>query len=273
MNGFLARASDAIEGGSSRHLRELLPRGEGVLVSNNFSARWRCRVGGRVRLNAPTGILDLPILGIVEDYRSDKGSIFMDRALYKKFWKDDAVDFVDVDLKPGEDATLVKRKIERLTAGSEHALVYTNAELRAWIGSLVDQFFLLNYMQLIVAVIVAVVGIVNTMIVSVMERRSEFAIVRALGGYRSQIRKMVLLEAVAISVVGVMVGALAAVFNIQFMSRTVSTVVAGYEVPFYFPWLLVLEALPVVATVSLLAAWFPALRAMRMSVIEAIGYE
>jgi ABC-type antimicrobial peptide transport system permease subunit len=70
-----------------------------------------------------------------------------------------------------------------------------------------------------------------------------------------------------------MVGALAAVFNIQFMSRTVSTVVAGYEVPFYFPWLLVLAALPAVAAVSLLAAWLPALRAMRMSVIEAIGYE
>jgi putative ABC transport system permease protein len=273
MNGFLARASDAIEGGSSRHVRELLPRGEGVLVSNNFSARWRCRVGGRVRLNAPTGVLDLPILGIVEDYRSDKGSIFMDRALYKKSWKDDAVDFVDVNLKPGEDATLVKRKIERLTSGSEHALVYTNAELRTWIGSLVDQFFLLNYMQLVVAVIVAVVGIVNTLIVSVMERSREFAIVRAVGGYCSQIRKMVLLEAVAISIVGVMVGALAAVFNIQFMSRTVSTVVAGYEVPFYFPWLLVLAALPAVAAVSLLAAWLPALRAMRMSVIEAIGYE
>jgi putative ABC transport system permease protein len=273
MDGFLARASDAIEGGSSRHVRELLPRGEGVLVSNNFSARWRCRVGGRVRLNAPTGVLDLPILGIVEDYRSDKGSIFMDRALYKKFWKDDAVDFVDVNLKPGEDATLVKRKIERLTSGSEHALVYTNAELRIWIGSLVDQFFLLNYMQLVVAVVVAVVGIVNTLIVSVMERSREFAIVRAVGGYCSQIRKMVLLEAVAISIVGVMVGALAAVFNIQFMSRTVSTVVAGYEVPFYFPWLLVLAALPAVAAVSLLAAWLPALRAMRMSVIEAIGYE
>ena len=273
MDGFLARASDAIEGGSSRHVRELLPRGEGVLVSNNFSARWRCRVGGRVRLNAPTGVLDLPLLGIVEDYRSDKGSIFMDRALYKKFWKDDAVDFVDVNLKPGEDATLVKRKIERLTSGSEHALVYTNAELRIWIGSLVDQFFLLNYMQLVVAVVVAVVGIVNTLIVSVMERSREFAIVRAVGGYCSQIRKMVLLEAVAISIVGVMVGALAAVFNIQFMSRTVSTVVAGYEVPFYFPWLLVLAALPAVAAVSLLAAWLPALRAMRMSVIEAIGYE
>jgi putative ABC transport system permease protein len=273
MDGFLARAADAIQGGNERTLRELLPRGESVLISKNFAARWRCGVGSRVHLNTPTGDLDLPVVGIVEDYRSDKGSIFMDRALYKKFWKDDGVDFVDITLKAGVDPTAVKHKIEALTAGSEHALVYTNAEFRTWIGSLVDQFFLLNYVQLVVAVIVAVVGIANTLIISVAERRREFGIVRAIGGYRSQIRKMVLLEAVAISIVGVMVGAVAAVFNIQFMSHTVSTVLAGYEVPFYFPWLLVLEVIPAVAAVSLLAAWIPAHHAMQMVVIEAIGYE
>jgi putative ABC transport system permease protein len=273
MDGFLARAADAIQGGNERTLRQLLPRGESVLISKNFAARWRCGVGSRVHLNTPTGDLDLPVVGIVEDYRSDKGSIFMDRALYKKFWKDDGVDFVDITLKAGADPTAVKHKIEALTAGSEHALVYTNAEFRTWIGSLVDQFFLLNYVQLVVAVIVAVVGIANTLIISVAERRREFGIVRAIGGYRSQIRKMVLLEAVAISIVGVMVGAVAAVFNIQFMSHTVSTVLAGYEVPFYFPWLLVLEAIPAVVAVSLLAAWIPAHHAMQMVVIEAIGYE
>ena len=273
MESFLSRAPDSVEGAKAQNLREQLARGEGVLISKNFAARWKCPVGGRVRINAPTGILDLPVLGIVEDYRSDKGSIFLERMLYKKYWKDDAVDFIDVNLKPGESAAKVKREIEQLTAGTDHALVYTNAEFREWIGSLVDQFFLLNYMQLVVAVIVAIVGIVNTLIVSVMDRRREFAIVRAIGGYRSQIRKMVLLEAVAISIVGVIVGALAAVFNIQFMSRTVSTVLAGYDVPFYFPWMLVMGTLPAVVAVSLLAAWIPARHAMQMSVIEAIGYE
>jgi putative ABC transport system permease protein len=273
MDGFLARAADAVQGGDARTVRELLPSGRGVLISKNFSTRWRVGVGGHVHLDTPAGPLDLPILGIVEDYRSDKGSIFMDRALYKQYWKDDAVDFVDISLKPGADPITVKHEIERLTAGSEHALVYTNAEFRSWIGSLVDQFFVLNYMQLVVAVFVAVVGIANTLIISVSERRREFGILRAIGGLRSQVRKMVLLEAVAISIVGVIVGAFAAIFNIQFMAHTESTVLAGYAVPFYFPWSLVLETLPAVIVVSLLAAWMPARRAMEMQVIEAIGYE
>ncbi len=108
----------------------------------------------------------------------------MDRALYKKYWGDDAVDFIDIDLNPGVDQLAMKHDIERLTAGSFHAFVYTNAEFKRWISGLVDQFFTLNYMQLVVAVLIAILGIVNTLLISVSERRREIGIVRAIGGLR-----------------------------------------------------------------------------------------
>ncbi len=136
-----------------------------------------------------------------------------------------------------------------------------------------DQFFTLNYMQLVVAVMIAILGIVNTLLISVSERRREIGIVRAIGGLRAQIRKLVLLEAVAVAVVGVIVGCVAGVLNTFFMSHTVSTVLAGYSVPFYFPWEFVLFSVPVVTAVSLAAGWWPARNAARMKVIEAIGYE
>jgi putative ABC transport system permease protein len=273
MDGFLARAADAVMGGERATVQALLPQGRGVLVSRNFALRWGSSVGESVHVDAPAGALDLPIVGIVEDYRSDKGTIFMDRALYKRYWNDEAVDFVDISLRPGADASIVKRRIEQIAAGTQHALVYTNAQFRGWISGLVDQFFLLNYMQLVVAVIVAVVGIANTLFISATERRREFGILRALGALRAQVRRLVLLESLTISIVGVAVGAVAALFNIQFMSHTVSTVLAGYDVPYSFPWLLIMECLPVVAAVALLAAWLPARRAMQIQVIEAIGYE
>jgi putative ABC transport system permease protein len=197
----------------------------------------------------------------------------MDRALYKEHWGDDAVDFVDVDLNPGVDQPQMKREVEKLTAGSFHAFVYTNAEFKHWISSLVDQFFTLNYMQLVVAVLIGILGIVNTLLISVSDRRREIGIVRAIGGLRSQIRKLVLLEAVAVAVVGVIVGSIAGVLTTEFMSRTVSGLLAGYLVPFYFPWRFVLLSVPVVSAVSLAAGWWPARSASSMQVIEAIGYE
>jgi len=273
MNGFLERSQNGIEGANPRTVHDQLTSGEGVLVSRNFAQRWGVGVGNRLSVESPTGVLERPILGFLDDYRSEKGTIFMDRALYKKYWGDDAVDFINVDLNPGVDQVAMKHDVERLTAGSFHAFVYTNAEFKRWISSLVDQFFTLNYMQLVVAVTIAILGIVNTLLISVSERRREIGIVRAIGGLRSQIRKLVLLEAVAVAIVGVIVGSIAGSLNTVFMSHTVSEVLAGYSVPFYFPWEFVLLSVPVVILVSLAAALWPARNAASMQVIEAIGYE
>jgi putative ABC transport system permease protein len=273
MDGFLVRANDAVDGFNRRILLDLLPKGKGALASRNFSVRWGIRVGDQLKLDTPTGLLELPVLGVVDDYRSEKGTIFLDRALYKKYWRDDAIDFFDISLNPGVDRAAAKRDIERLTSGTVHAFVYTNAEFKKWVSGLVDQFFLLNYMQLVVAVLVFMLGIINTLIISVSERGREIGIVRAIGGLRSQIRKMMLLEALAIAIIGVSIGALAGVLSAQFMAHTVSLALAGYVVPFYFPWALILLSLPVVAAGSVLAGWWPAQHAARGQVIEAIGYE
>jgi putative ABC transport system permease protein len=273
MDGFMARAIDAVQGRSEKTLLDKLPKGEGVLVSRNFATRWKMHVGDSITLNAPNGVLERPILGVLDDYRSEKGTIFIDRALYKQYWHDNAVDYFLVTLNPGVDAVAAKRQIQDLTSNTVHAFVYTQVEFKKWVYGLIDQFFVLNYMQLVIAVIVSVLGIVNTLMISIFERKREIGIIRAIGGLRVQIRKLILLEAVAISIVGVALGALAGMLSTEFNSHTVSMVLVGYAVPFYIPWKLILLSLPVVITTSLLAGWWPAEHAVANPIIEAIGYE
>ncbi len=257
MEGFLARTKQLVDEGDEKKARAELPTGAAVMVSRNFAARWGIHVGQILRLETPSGPLERPIVGIVDDYRSDKGTIFMDRSLYKKYWNDNSVDFVDVTVKPGADIPAVKSEIEAMLAGQQHAFVYTNGEFKSWVFGLVNQFFMLNYIQLVVAVLVAMLGMINTLIISVAERHREIGIIRAIGAYRSQIRKMVLLEAIAISVIGWLSGALAGALSTYFMVHTVGMSLAGYDVPFQYPWMMVFIALPCVVIISLLAGWFP----------------
>jgi putative ABC transport system permease protein len=273
MSDFMSRAGYAVDEGNERVARQEMPQGKGALISRNFSTRFGVTLGDHLHLKSPTGLLDLPVLGIMDDYRWEKGTIFIDRSLYKERWKDDGVDFVDIQLNPGVNAAVVKREIERLTANTAHAFVYTNAEFRGWVFGLVNQFFMLNYIQLVIAILVAMLGIVNTLVISVAERRREIGIIRAIGGCGSQVRKMVLLEAAAISMVGLVAGALAALFCIYFMVHTVAMVLAGYTVPFDYPWAMILLTLPILVAIALAAGWFPARRAVRVAVVEAIGYE
>ncbi|HWQ32393.1 MAG TPA: FtsX-like permease family protein [Blastocatellia bacterium] len=273
MDGWFARVRDVIEGSSEAQAREQMVRGEGVLVARNFVSRYNLGVGDHLRLMTPTGEFDRPIVGIIEDYTSEKGSIFMDRELYKKYWRDDAVDMIELNLKPGADLATVRNAVQQAIRGQQRAFIYTNAEYKAWVMNLINGFFVLNYMQMFVAILIAALGIINTLIISVSERKREFGVIRAIGGLRGQIRRMVLLEAVAIAIIGVITGALCGALQTFFLVRTAATMIGGYTIPFHFSLPLVLIALPVVLIIALAAAWWPARKAVSLRVVEAIGYE
>lgn len=273
MEGWFARVRSVVEGADEDVAREQMIRGEGVLAARNFAARYNLGVGDRVKLQTPTQPFDLPIVGLVEDYSSEKGSIFLDRELYKRYWNDAAVDIIEINLQPGVNATQFKEQAQRVVRGEHRAFVYTNAEYKRWIMELINGFFVLNYMQMVVAIVIAVLGIVNALLISVAERKRELGVLRAIGGLRGQIRKMILLEAAALAVVGVLIGALAGLLNTYFLVRTAASMIGGFTIPFRFPFWLVLLVLPFALLIALAAAWWPARKAVNLSVIEAIGYE
>ena len=273
MDGWFARVHDVIEDADEQRARALMIKGEGVLVARNFANRYHLNVGQHLRLTTPTVEFDRPIVGIIEDYTSEKGTVFLDRELYKQYWHDAAVDIIDVNVNPGADRNAVKTAIQQAIKGQQRAFIYTQAEYKQWIMKLIDGFFVLNYMQMAVAIFIATLGIINTLIISVSERKHELGVIRAIGGTRGQLRKMILLEAVAIAIIGVTTGALAGILNTYFLARTASTMIGGYTIPFHFSFSLVLITLPLVMLVALAAAWWPARKAVNLRVIEAIGYE
>jgi len=273
MNAWFARVGDILDAGDHAKARELMPKGEGLLIAGNFATRWAVKVGDILRLETPSGPLERPVLGIFENYDSERGTIFMDRSLYKEHWRDNAVDYVFLNLASGAKPEDVRNQIQRAIAGEQRAFIYTNTEYKQWVINLIDQFFTLTYVQMVIAILVAALGIVNTLIISVSERRSEFGIVRAIGGLRSQVRKMVLLEALAVAIIGVATGALSGLCNAYFLVRTAATMIAGFTLPLRFPTAIVLTTVPLVVAVALAAGWWPAHRAVRMSITDSIGYE
>jgi len=226
-----------------------------------------------LKLNSPTGPFEKQIVGVIEDYTSEKGAVFLDRSLTRLYWNDDSVDILDVNLQPNVDRNQFKTLLQQAIKDEHRAFVYTNDEYKRWVINLIDGFFVLNYMQMAIAILVATLGIINTLIISVAERRREIGVLRALGGLRKQVRRMILLEAVAIAVIGVAAGAIAGIFNTYFLVRTAASMIGGYTIPFRFPLSLIVITLPIVTLIALFAGWWPARRAVNLSVVEAIGYE
>ena len=273
MNAYFALAPDLLDTGDNGFARKATSSGQGILVANNLAVRRGLTLGDRVRLDTPGGSLELPVVGTVDYFRNEKGTIFIDDGVYEKYWNDNAADYIFIGLKKGVDKQAFKRQVSNALGSDRRAFVYTMDEFKQWVDALVDQFFTLMYLQVVVAIFVAALSLANTMIISVDERRRELGIFRAIGGLRRQVIKLVLLEAVAISLIGLFAGAVAGVFNAYYLVDTAVTAVSGYTIRLLFPHLLVWPAIPVVILIALVAALVPAVRASRLHVVEAIGYE
>ena len=272
INAYFTISPDLLDVGDPNTARSAAARGEGVLISNNLGMREGIGMGDRIKIESPSGTLDLPVVGMLNYFRSEKGTIFIDRTLFEKNWNDRQSDYIFIDVKAGTDKTAFKQKLENTIAG-EQAFIYTHEEFKAWASGMIDQFFSLMYLQMVIAVLVAAIGLVNTMVISVAERRRELGIFRAIGGLRRQVARMVILEAVCISAIGLVTGVLTGLFTSYFLVNTAAKVVAGFTIDLVFPFWITLLSIPLVLLVATVSAFFPSFNAARVRVAEAIGYE
>lgn len=248
-------------------------QGKGVIVSDNFALLRKFKLGDTLELPAPDGPLRMPILGIVTDYSDQQGSILMDRKLYIEHWKDTAVNVFRVYLKNPSFEPAVRAKIQEMYGGRTRLFVFTNQDLRAYILKLTDQWFGLTYVQIAVAVLVAILGIVNTLTVSISDRKRELGVLQAVGGLRSQIRGTIWMEALAIGFTGLVLGLVVGAIQLYYTLEISRTDVAGLRLDYQYPVNIALVLLPVILGAAWISALGPAESAVRGSLVEALEYE
>ncbi len=257
-----------------RGMYTLAISGQGVIVSDNFARLQRRSIGDRVELATPGGLLSLPIAGIITDWSDQQGSVFLDRAVYERYWQDETINVVRVYVSKGTDPLTVRQRIlEGLSPAHPRMLVFTNAEVRKWVLQLTDQWLQLTYSQVLIAVLVAILGIINTLTVSIIDRKRELGVLRAVGGFRRQIRQTVWMEAVAIGLVGLCLGLLFGAANLYFLLQITGRDLSGMYLPYRFPFSIAAMLLPTILAAAFFSALWPAESAVRTSLVEALEYE
>src|SRR5262249_31913825 len=144
-----------------------------AIVSENFASMQGVDLRDPILLASPRGPVSLKVIGKLPDYTWNLGTILMNRSDYLKYWDDPAVDVYDVYLQPGQDVRTVQEAILR-QLGPEHGLfVLTRAELAARIDSVIERLYAIAYAQQIVVMLVAALGVVMALLISVLQRRQE----------------------------------------------------------------------------------------------------
>jgi putative ABC transport system permease protein len=247
--------------------------GKGLIVSDNLAQLEQLSLGDVLDIPAPYGTISLPIVGILTDYTDQQGTIFLERALFVDRWRDDSVSDFRVYVTPGADVGEVRRQIVAQYAGRRQVFVLTHDEARNYVVGITDQWFGVMNVQIAIAVLVAVLGIVNSLTVSIADRRRELGVLQAVGALRGQIRRTIWMEALAVSVLGLILGTVLGAVNLYYILEIVRRDVAGMRLDYDFPVTTVLALAPLMLGTAFVAALWPAETALRGSLVEALEYE
>ena len=261
-----------IEGDADVMYRETAA-GRGLMVSDNLANLQRLKLGEVLEIPAPHGVIKLPIVGIVVDYSDQQGTILMDRTVFQQYWHDDSVNAFRLYLSASTQPAEVKRQILSRYAGVRQVFVLTNRELKDYILKITDQWFALTSVQIAVAVLVAILGIVNTLTVSITDRRRELGVLQAVGGLHGQIRRTIWIEAITIGILGLVLGFALGAVNLYYILQIVHHDIAGMRLAYEFPVSVTLALIPTMLVAAIVAAIWPAESAVRGSLVEALEYE
>jgi putative ABC transport system permease protein len=170
----------------------------------------------------------------------------------------------------GADVGVVEQRIDDALAAHPDATVMDQEEFEGALGGFIDQLLSLVTVLLLLAVLIALLGIINTLALSVFERTRELGLLRAIGMTRGQVRAMVRWESVVISVIGAIIGAALGIGLGVALTRALADegiekiAVPGVQLALY-----VLAA----AVAGVLAAIGPARRASKVDVLRAVVTE
>lgn len=246
--------------------------GDGITVDQDFATKHNIKVGDRIKADYGNGHTQtLPLAAVTTKGTLSDGQFFTGLATVAKTIPADelpADQTLFAEAAPGTDPDTALAALQKSLEAYPQIDVRDQAGYKDMIQSQVNQLLYMVYGLLGLAIVVAVLGVVNTLALSVVERTREIGLLRAIGLSRRQLRRMVRLESVVIAVFGALLGTgLGLAWGVTARQVLADQGLGVLTIPVGT----IVGILVASAVVGLLAALVPAFRAARMNILAAIA--
>jgi putative ABC transport system permease protein len=247
--------------------------GAAVLISEPLAYRRHLRVGDRLNLPTDAGPRPFTIAGIFLDYGSEHGRILLHRSAYERDWRDPAVGSTAVFAAPNENLATLRERLRERLGPIQPLLIRSNRDIQRLTLEIFDRTFTITNVLRLLAILVAVVGVLSALLALHLERAREFAVLRATGMTTGEVGGLVSLQTglmgAAAGLLALPTGVLLAAVLIFVINRRAF----GWSLPFQVDPLLLLETLALAVFAALLAGLYPIWRMARTRPAEALRIE
>jgi putative ABC transport system permease protein len=268
----MGEAAPALAGATTETIARL-DDGSGAVLSTRFSDLYGVDKGETLELATPTGPKQIEVIHVAPAFTWERGMITIAYKRLTEWFGHTGVSDYGVQLEAGADPRAVRAALTKFAASTGRPVfVFSGQDQLAAVFEAANQISRLFQSMTWVVVGAAMLAIFNALLISVVERRRELGIMRALGTSRRQMRRMVGLEAGGLGLVGGVAGALVGFL----LHRTAISAIAepsGYPLAYSFVPTPAALAIAIGIVIAVLASFIPARRAGAVNIIEAIGYE
>jgi len=245
----------------------------GVFVASDVAEKQGWVLGTLVPMEyGRTGVQPTPVVGtFTGDSFSPLGEFLVSLETITANTTDQPLDtLVVVETATGVDSATARAAFDGVMAEFPNAELADQAEFKDKQAAQIDQLLGLLFGLLALSLVIGLLGIVNTLALSAIERKRELGLLRAVGMSRRQVRRMVRWEAVVVSLLGAVLGmAIGTLFGWAIVSALADE---GFSV-FRLPVVNLVAILVLTGVAGMLAAVLPARKAARTPILEAIAYE
>jgi putative ABC transport system permease protein len=250
--------------GDMARIKADLVEGKGVLVSEVFTNQTGLGLGQRFKIHLGTAGLDLPILGVFRDYRTRGGVVYADLSHFQSVtgdteWNGARFFFRGPPQDLSEATDRLRAEVFRCCAKEHPIEMIGGVELKKEILDVFDQTFAVTTVLLLIALVVAGLGITTTLTVLVLERIRQLNTLAAIGAGPGQIRSMIFWEAVFMVITGEAVGLVCGFLMAHLLIDVINLQSFGWTFLYVVDWKALLISLPLILGSALIAA-LPAVR-------------
>ncbi|MFJ5305011.1 ABC transporter permease [Streptomyces sp. NPDC088350] len=241
----------------------------------NFAKDHHVRLGSVLPVEFPGGRTTQLTVGALSDQGSSggfgtQGGLFFGIATVEKYVPNGQDSALYVNATAGTGADQLRKALDTTLKPYPQVQVRDQADYKKLVHDQIAVLLYLVYALLGLAIVIAVLGVVNTLALSVVERTREIGLLRAIGLGRRQLRRMIRLESVVIAVFGAVLGlGLGLVWGVCAQQVLALQGMKALAVP----WTTIVAVVIGSAVVGIVAALLPALRASRLNVLAAIAHE
>ncbi|MDA2934211.1 ABC transporter permease, partial [Acidobacteria bacterium AH-259-D05] len=240
---------------------------EAVLIAEPLARKSRLDVGDHLVLYGPQGREEFPIAGIYYDYSSEVGSAAMDLATMNQHFGPGPINtlslYLEEDREPQQVIDEIKARFPDIPLR-----IRSNRHLREEIFEIFDQTFSVVRILQVMCLLIAVCGIMLTLLVLASERISELALYRALGADRVQIFRVFVGKGLGMGLIGLSLGTIGGVVLAAILIFIINRTYFGWTIQVYWPGWPLVQQFAAILTAALLASLYPAFRASRTPATE-----